>query len=249
MTVEAILERETARGMERIALTDHCYSYEYSIRNASRTRINLRGLISKLRKEGKISKSMKIYFGVEAEILDYRHVSITPEIAGEFDFVLVAPNHYNILQPSIFSLRTPSTLAINELYNFQAAVKHPATDAIAHPFLLPPDLFGLSIDEMAEFSRKMMSKVDWKELAETLELAAQRGIGIELSPKFIKYKQTHLLDFYSLCVEKGVKFFIGSDAHSLDELDHLDMLEGVIGQLGITEEMPVSYTHLTLPTN
>jgi histidinol phosphatase-like PHP family hydrolase len=235
MSVENILERENDQNMEVIAFTDHCYSFEYSIKNVSRVRLSVKEITSQMIKEERISKSMRVLFGVEAEILEYRYVSITPELAGEFDFVLVAPNHYHSLN-TFFNLITPTALAINELYNFQAAVKNPATDAIAHPFLLRPQIFGMTKDEMAEFSRRMMEKLNWKELAETLEMAAQRGIGVELTPRFIVYKQTHLLDFYSLCLEKGIKFLLGSDSHSLGELSRLDLLDPIIDQLGITEE-------------
>ncbi|GEM_PF-1183490 len=235
MSIENILERENEKGMEVIALTDHCYSFEYSIKNVSRSRLSVKETVSRMVKEERISKSMKVLFGVEAEILEYRYVSVTPELAGEFDFVLVAPNHYHSLN-MVFNLVTPSLLAINELYNFQAAVKNPATDAIVHPFLLRPQVFGMSKDEMAEFSKRMMEKLNWKELAETLEIAAQRGIGIELSPRFIKYKQNHLMDFYALCLEKGVKILIGSNSHSLKELDSLELLDPILEQLGIGEE-------------
>jgi histidinol phosphatase-like PHP family hydrolase len=236
MTIENILGREIERKAKSIALTDHCYSFEYSIKNVSRARLRIRETVQKMVEKGEADESLKVFFGVEAEILEYRYVSITPELAGEFDFVLVAPNHYHVLKPMIVDIRTPSALAINELYNFQAAVKNPTTDVVAHPFQLRPQEFGVTKAEMAEFSREMMGKIDWKELSEILETACRRGVGIELNPNFMRYGQTHLMDFYSLCLEKRVKLFIGSDAHALDDLDSIDLLAPVIEQLRVSNK-------------
>lgn len=234
MNLTDILKRQSDRGMDSVAITDHCYSFEYSIKNVSRARLTLKNAISKSIKEELINPEMKVFFGVEAELLEYRYVSVTPELAGEFDFVLVAPNHYHVISPNIFEIRTPAAMAVNELYNFQAAVKNPATDGIAHPFVLHPQEFNMTKSELSEFSKRMMEKLDWKELGETLETARQRDIGVELSPLFIKYSQRHLIDFYQFCIDKGVKLIIGSDAHSLDDLDDLDLLTPVVKDLGIT---------------
>ena len=88
---------------------------------------------------------------------------------------------------------------------------------------------------MTDFSLEVMSHIDDKRLASTLDTAADLGIGIELSPKFISFGQAHLVDFYQLCLEHQVKLFIGSGAHSFDELNKISSLEPIISELGITE--------------
>ena len=66
--------------------------------------------------------------------------------------------------------------------------------------------------------------------------ATQRDVGIELSPRFLSLRQSHLIDFYRLCMERGVKLFIGSDAHALDALGSVDLLQSVVEDLGVQEE-------------
>ena len=46
----------------------------------------------------------------------------------------------------------------------------------------------------------------------------------------------HLIEFYQLCLDRGVKLLIGSDAHKAEELGELSRLEPVLKELGVEEE-------------
>ena len=81
-----------------------------------------------------------------------------------------------------------------------------------------------------------MEHIEQKRLINLLDMAAGRGIGIEISPKFIKYNQRHLIEFYQLCLEREVKLMIGSDGHNAEELEELGLLEPVLEVLGVAEE-------------
>ena len=108
---------------------------------------------------------------------------------------------------------------------FEAAVACPITDVVAHPFVLSPEVFGFSKEEFLAFGCEMMGHIDQKRLINQLDMASQRGIGIEISPKFIKYNQRHLAEFYQLCLDREVKLMVGSDAHSAEQLEELKLLE------------------------
>jgi histidinol phosphatase-like PHP family hydrolase len=119
---------------------------------------------------------------------------------------------------------------------FEAAIACPLTDAVAHPFVLTPNVFRLSEEEVSVFGSEMMRHVDQKRLIHQLDLASQREIAIEISPKFIRYNQRHLIEFYQLCLEREVKLLIGSDAHKAEELGELSELEPILEELGVQEE-------------
>ena len=82
----------------------------------------------------------------------------------------------------------------------------------------------------------MMRNIEQKRLIYQLDLASQRGLGIEISPKMARYNQYHLIDFYQLCLERDVKLLIGSDAHNTKQLEELSLLTPILEELGITDE-------------
>ena len=74
-----------------------------------------------------------------------------------------------------------------------------------------------------------------KRLIYQLDLASKRGIGIEISPKMIRYNQRHLIAFYQLCLERDVKLLIGSDAHNVKQLKEISLLIPILEELGVVE--------------
>jgi histidinol phosphatase-like PHP family hydrolase len=225
--IEKIIQIQQKRGVKDVGITDHDYSYGYKVKN-----------IKAARKSIKLCEpSISVHFGVESHMLEYRVASINIQLAAHFDYVLMAPNHYHlrgVAAPD--DLQHPRKVAIHEIYMFEAAIACPLTDAVAHPFVLMPNVFRLSPDELKAFSEEVTRNIDKKRLISQLDLASHRGTGIEMSPKFVRYNQWHLLEFYQLCLERGAKLFIGSDAHNDEELAELAVLEPVLKQLGVREE-------------
>ncbi len=226
MEIHRIIQAEEERGMNAIGFTDHCYGFEYKILRAEAARKEI----------SQYDGSMEVFLGLEAHMHQYRHASVMLEFAAQFDYVLMAPNHYHLRGVVRPDAMTPRSFAIHEMYMFEAALNCPFTDAIAHPFVFLPSTFGLNVDEMAEFSAEVMTCIDDKRLAYALDMAAQREIGIELSPRFLSLRQSHLMEFYRMCLERQVKLFIGSDAHALDALASVDLLQPAIEELEVGEE-------------
>ncbi|GIX06567.1 MAG: histidinol-phosphatase [Candidatus Poribacteria bacterium] len=228
MRLPAILDAAEEAGYERIGISDHCYSFDL---NSYRIR-DLRQELQEAAKERKI----KVYLGIEAYILRHRLGSITPQIAGLFDYVLVAPNHYHIRGVAQPTRLHPRILGEHELYMFEATINSPITDVVAHPFVLSPRIFRIAPDRLAELARAMMESIDEKRLVGALRTAQSRGIAIELNPKFLRYGQTHLESFYKLCVELKVRLSFGSDAHMLDEIAPDPQIRAFVDSLELTEE-------------
>jgi histidinol phosphatase-like PHP family hydrolase len=213
--------------MKRIGITDHDYGYGYKAKNIETVRQAIKTC----------EPSISVHLGVESHILEYRMASINLQLASHFDYVLMAPNHYHLRGVSLPSdFGHPGKVANHEIYMFEAAVACPLTDAVAHPFVLMPNVFRLSKEEVATFGQEVMRHIDQKRIIHQLDCAFQRGIGIEISPKFIRYNQMHLIEFYQLCLKRGVKLLIGSDAHNAEELGELSALEPTFDELGLKEE-------------
>ena len=234
LSVEKIIQFQQDRGTEAIGITDHDYSYQSKTKKIQAAREAIKAA----------EPSIQVHFGVESQMLEYQVTSINIRMASYFDYVLMAPNHYHlrgVAQPRSF--RDPRRVALHEIYMFEAAVACPITDAIVHPFLLSPNVFQFTKEELAAFGQEMMRNVEQKRLIYQLDLISQRGLGVEISPKMVRYNQLHLVEFYQLCMERDVKLLIGSDAHNLKQLEELSLLAPIIEELGVTEE------HLWHPNN
>ena len=226
-SIEKIIQLQQERGIEAIGITDHDYSYQSKVKRIQAAREAIK----------KADPSIEVHFGVESQMLEYQVTSINIRLASYFDYVLMAPNHYHlrgVAQPRSF--RDPRRVALHEIYMFEAAIACPITDAVVHPFLLSPDVFQFSTEELIAFAQEMMRNIEQKRLIYQLDLASQRGLGIEISPKMVRYNQHHLIEFYQLCLERDVKLLIGSDAHNTKQLEELSLLTPILEELGITDE-------------
>ena len=213
--------------MEEIGIADHDFSYGSRTKNIDRARKAI----------DECDTSISVRFGAESHMIEYRVPSIDIRFAAHFDFILVAPNHYHlrgVARPT--QLLDPKKVAVHELYMFEAAIACPITDVVVHPFVLSPEVFGLSKEGFSEFGSEVMQHVHQKRLINLLDIASQRGIGIEISPKFIKYNQRHLVEFYQMCLDREVLLMIGSDAHNAEQLEELALLGPVLEELGVSEE-------------
>ena len=227
LNIEKIIRLQEIRGTESIGITDHDYSYQSKIKIIQAAQQEIK----------KTEHSIEVHFGVESQMLEYQSTSINIRLASYFDYVLMAPNHYHlrgVAQPRSFT--DPRRVALHEIYMFEAAVACPITDAIVHPFLLSPDVFKFSKEEVAAFGQEMMRNVEQKRLIYQLDLVSQRGLGIEISPKMVRYNQMHLVEFYQLCLERDVKLLIGSDAHNTKQMEEIALLDPILEDLGITEK-------------
>jgi histidinol phosphatase-like PHP family hydrolase len=226
-SLEKAIQIQQDKGLKELGITDHDYAYGFKPKNIETVR--------KAMKE--LEPSISVYLGVESHMLEYRVASINIQLAAYFDYVLVAPNHYHLRGVSLpADFRNPRRVATHEFHMFEAAIACPLTDAVVHPFVLTPSVFRMSKEEITAFGQEMMRYIDQKRLIYQLDIAAQRGIGIEISPRFIRYNQMHLVEFYQLCMERGIKLLIGSDAHSAEELEELSKLEPVLSELGVEEK-------------
>ncbi len=226
-SIDKIVQIQQRLGMEDIGITDHDFSYGSRRKNIERARKAI----------AECGASISVRLGAESHIFEYRVASIDLRFAAYFDYILMAPNHYHfrgVARPT--RPLDPRSVAAHELYMFEAAIACPITDVVVHPFVLSPEAFGFSEDEFSSFGIEVMGHVDQKRLINQLDVASQRGIGIEISPKFIKYNQRHLVEFYQLCLEREVKLMIGSDAHNAKQLEELALLEPALQGLGVSEE-------------
>ena len=216
MIPAAVIQAAAGLGIEHLAFTDHIHDYtDLSILDDVRKEIS------------SIDAPMKVYLGCEADIIAVGKGLVTPELISKTDFVMASANHFadpTISQPVSSDMKD---VARHFLEMFTYAVSLKDIDVIAHPFFVVPN----SYDILAP------SLLTEKELAPAIELAVKNNIAMEISRRALSKKQTpFLLSFYRLCKEAGLKFSIGSDAHSLTDVGKTVRIKPLIDELGLSDK-------------
>lgn len=97
------------------------------------------------------------------------------------------------------------------------AIERQRVDVFCHPFFFNVDLLpSLSREEIEDF----------------VDLAAEKNVAMEVN---VKYKMPGD-DFIRLCLKKGVKLSIGSDAHRITEVGKIDWALSVLRRTGAKRE-------------
>jgi putative hydrolase len=103
------------------------------------------------------------------------------------------------------------------LFRATSAIAKNEVDVFCHPFFFNKDLLPqLSAEEIEEF----------------VELAAERNVAMEVN---VKYRVPGD-DFLKLCLKKGVKLSIGSDAHRVAEVGKIDWALSALKRVGAKRE-------------
>ena len=210
------------RGLTRLAITDHFYPFtDPGIFDDIRTAV--------AETEAVRNNALKVYFGAEVEIMSPGKTAGSPELAEGLDFVMAGASHFQ--NKGITEL--PAGLDDRDtaeyvLKIFEYAVSLPWVDVIAHPFFVIPSICPATVYDCLQDA----------ELLEALELARENKVAMEISRR-IFHTEEHLRfawRFYPLCKKAGLKFSIGSDAHRLEDIGNVHILEPFLEEINITEK-------------
>jgi histidinol phosphatase-like PHP family hydrolase len=210
-----------AAGYEAIGFTDHLHPWIDP------------AIFDRLRHDLEQSRDqihgLDCYVGCEAEVIAPGTVTLDAKTAETLDFAIISASHFHLDHVSRPGDPSPAGVAAHYLRFFVDAIRCPGASAIAHPFIANRDALG----PVAE----ILPYVDQNGLRAALQEAAGRGVAVELSPKALSSSNVDvLLDFYQLARECGVRFLIGSDAHSTERIASTSRLETLISALTLTDE-------------
>ncbi len=97
------------------------------------------------------------------------------------------------------------------------AIERQKIDVFSHPFYFDKNLLsGLSCDDIEEF----------------IDLAAARNVAMEINAKYKVPDDS----FLRLCLKKGVKLSVGSDAHRIAEVGRTDWAFSTLKRIGAKRE-------------
>lgn len=93
------------------------------------------------------------------------------------------------------------------------AIENQMFDVFCHPFF---------------FNEDLLSNLTWDEIEGFVDLAAEKNVAMEIN---VKYKAPQE-EFLKLCLKKGVKISIGSDAHRISEVGNIDWALSTLRRIG-----------------
>lgn len=179
------------------------------------------------READSISTDVRLFVGCEADILAVGEHTVADWMISDLDYIMVAANHFHdarVAQPRDSS---PVGVARHFLEMFRYACTLEFADIIAHPLVVYPRTFDYGC----------INLLSDKELTEAIGLAGENHIAMEISPKSLMREQIDFrMRFYRLCKQVGVRFSIGSDAHSLSNVGNVHALVPVVRELELTDD-------------
>ncbi|MGQ9454396.1 MAG: PHP domain-containing protein [Armatimonadota bacterium] len=219
MQLQQIVDTAARRGIRFLGVTDHVDAYV-----GEEVLGKIRGELGRLDAQ---VPGMSIFVGCEADILDIGKHVVTEDMKKSLDYVMVSANHFH--DPAVAQPKgdLPRDVGRHFLEMFRYACSLDFVDVVAHPLVVFP----------GTFAPECLFTLGNDDILEALCLARDNGIAMEISPRGLEPDQLDFrVRFLSLCKEAGLKFSIGSDAHSLARVGQVWQLALLLDKVGITDE-------------
>jgi putative hydrolase len=205
--LEQIVEEAETKGLDAIAITDH--GPELSVGIDPR---QIRAYFEKIQRLRE-SAPLKVLIGMEINIVDDRgNVDLDPAWLARLELPVFSV-HYT---PSASSTEEKARLYVQMVRLCLERIRS-RVSVLAHPFFV---------------YRPLLRHIPREDVEEILELMADRGVAAEINVRY----RTPPDELLGLCLHKGVKMSIGSDAHSLSEVGDVRWAMRRLARLGAKEE-------------
>ena len=155
--------------------------------------------------------SIPLLIGFELNIVDrYGNIDLPEPLLSKIEFP-IASIHY------LREASAPQQLARSYLERAKMCIERFPVAALGHPFFL---------------HRSLLPFLSREDIEEFLDLMADKRVTIEVNAKY----NTPSPDFIKLCIHKGVKLSVGSDAHIAAEVGKVHGIFRRLSKLGVKEE-------------
>jgi len=187
-TIEEMAEAARARGYKYMAITDHSKNLAFANGLDDKRAIEH---IARIRQAAEKFDGIKIFAGVEVDILADGELDLSDSVLSEMDIVIASVHSQFTQEPAKMTER------------LIRAVENPNTSLIGHPtgrLLLRRDAYGFDMDAV-------------------LKAAAKHKVAMELNayPDRLDLNDRHL----RMAKERGVKIVINTDSHHTSHLEKI----------------------------
>jgi HisJ family histidinol phosphate phosphatase len=233
-TPENILSLADDMGLDTIGFSDHVWTNPALSPSPWYLPQDENQILELQKRLSKISTSVRVLVGCEADMIAPGKFGITREFAQGLDYVLLSCSHFHmtdfVQQPKDDTARA---IAEHLLAFFASGVKSRLASAIAHPFL-PIGRFD-QLDNV-------IGSISDSELQDAFGSAAEHGVAIEITTHFLPSKKDRNFSIetpvrlLSVAKQAGCKFTLGTDAHCPYEQKRLPELAPLIKAIRVTEK-------------
>jgi len=235
---ENIIRRAAENGLKVIGFANHFWDSKIPGASQWYAPQNMDHIMKIRRQIPEDTMGVRVLIGCESEYCGDGKAGISRETAGLLDFVLLPMSHLHMkgfVEP--LWVNGPDDVARLMVRRFNEVVGLGIATGIAHPFV---PVHYKNTDEI-------ISRITDAEFEECFGRAADAGISIEIQANYFPGISRKQLDGYewsdetfmrvlSIAKRSGCCFHFGSDAHCLDDVGSLYMLDNYILELGITEK-------------
>ncbi|MDO9542368.1 MAG: PHP domain-containing protein [Kiritimatiellia bacterium] len=211
MTVANIIQAAESAGLETLALTDHHYPGQDILKNVE----NIKRDVSNYRTR------VKIYVGAELSAVGPGVYADPEEINSRIPYRLYAANHYHWDIWRHPPDRSPQGYAMHQSEILKKLILSGRADCIAHPFQ------GVYLQGIVKDPVLVTKALTDEELAAVLLLGRKKTTW-EISTCHLLKDIEFARRYISIGLELGVSFRLGTDAHSLEDVDPKDATEYLV---------------------
>ncbi len=235
-TPQAILDQAAAEGLHLVGFADHLW--DSAVPGASQwyEPQNLEHILRTRQALGDYHGPVKVLLGCETEYCGDGKIGITAEAAAKLDFVLVPISHlhmHGFTAPANLSPRQAAELMVKR---FLEVVQIDFVTGIAHPFL------PLGYIDQTD---AVVGAITDAELRECFGRAADRQKSIEIHLGMFQSLKGRERDGFrdatydrvlTVAREAGCRFHFASDAHRLEDVGSVKLLEPIVRRFGIRRD-------------
>jgi DNA polymerase (family 10) len=200
-TLEDMIAEAERQGLDYVGISDHSQTAAYAHGMEPKRVLAQEKEIEKLRKRFKI----RIFWGIESDILPDGSLDYKDDILGRFDFIIA-------------SVHSSFTMPEKEMTNrIVKALKNRRTTMLGH-----------------STGRLLLSRESYRvDMKKVIDAAADYGKVIEINASPYRFDLDWRLGPYAK--EKGVKVAINPDAHALNEISHYRYGVGIARKAWMTK--------------
>ena len=180
---------------------------------------------------------VRMVFGCETEFCGGTKLGLAPEHYGEFDFIVIPPNHFHMkgfVRPeSVDTEEKAAELLVERLEEISRLDLPWKKVGIAHITC------GLIFREGDQY--RVFRLADEKRFRAVMRRFADLGAGIEINTSSFKpgwrEQEDDALRLYRLAAGEGCRFYLATDAHHPKDLDLVpERAPEIVDLLGLTEK-------------
>ncbi len=220
-TAKAILEYAEKNKFNKICLTDHFWDEKVAGAIGWYRQQNYKHISSILPLPE--SESVKFCFGCETELDKHMTLGISDETIEKLDFVIIPTTHLHMtgftIDEGVSSVEERAELYVERLDKLLDMGLPFEKIGIAH---LTSSLIAYDPEDFDKHLR-VLDLIDDKTYEELFSKISKKGAGFELNFTVGDYSEEQLprvLRPYKIAKNVGCRFYLGSDAHKLRELEN-----------------------------